>query len=82
MYSTMHLSSFYAPWYSAMSLPFITLGITLIMGLVLWSVVWKGMGLWRAAQNGDKAWFVVLLLINTLGILEILYIYVFGKKKN
>ena len=43
--------------------------------LMIWSFVWKGIALWRAAQSGDKRWFVVLLLVNSLGILEIIYIY-------
>lgn len=46
---------------------------------IVWSFIWKGLALWQAARNGHKGWFVALLLINTLGILEILYIYVFGK---
>ena len=49
--------------------------------LVVWSLAWKGLALWRAAKNDSKPWFVVLLIINTLGILEILYLYVFGTEK-
>jgi hypothetical protein len=49
--------------------------------LMVWSFVWKGLALWQAARNGHKGWFVALLLINTLGILEILYIYIFGKQQ-
>ena len=49
--------------------------------LMIWSVIWKGLALWKAAQLGDKYWFIALLIINTIGILEILYIYIFSKKK-
>lgn len=52
-----------------------------ILPLALWSMVWKGLALWKAARNTHKAWFVVLLVVNTCGILDILYYYVFGKKK-
>ena len=52
-----------------------------ILLAVLWTVPWKGVALWRAARNGHTAWFVVLLVVNTLAILEILYIFAFGKKK-
>lgn len=52
-----------------------------LIPLMLWSLVWKGWALWKAAKNGSKVWFVVLLVVNTLGILEILYIFVFGKAK-
>lgn len=48
--------------------------------LVVWSLVWKGFSLWKAAQAKNKYWFIALLLINTAGILDILYIFVFSKK--
>jgi len=49
--------------------------------LVLWVLPWKGVALWKAARRKDKWWFVALLIINSLGILEILYIYIFSKRK-
>ena len=48
--------------------------------LMLWSLVWKGIALWKASQNNTKVWFIVLLIVNTIGILELLYIFVFSKK--
>ena len=50
--------------------------------LALWSLIWKGFALWHAARNHQKAWFVALLILNTLGILEIVYIFFFRKNKN
>ena len=47
----------------------------------LWILPWKGVALWRSARNADKLWFIILLLINTLGILEIIYIFFFSKRK-
>lgn len=57
---------------------------SLIIILIIWSLIWKGFALWKAAKNHSKAWFIVLLIINTMGILEILYIFLFSKmgKKN
>ncbi len=52
----------------------------ILVAAVVWTLVWKGMALWQAARRGEKIWFVVLLVINTLGVLEILYLYVFSKK--
>jgi len=43
-------------------------------------VPWKGIALWKAARNKSLAWFVVLFIVNTAGILEILYIFVFSKR--
>ena len=55
--------------------------ILLILVLVVWSLVWKGLALWKAARLSDKRWFVVLLILNTAGILEIIYIYLIAKNK-
>ena len=49
--------------------------------IVLWSLAWKGWALWKAARLGHRGWFIALLLINTAGILDILYIYIFSKSK-
>lgn len=51
-----------------------------IVLIILWSLPWKGVALWKASRNYHVAWFIVLLLLNTLGILEIFYIYVISKK--
>ena len=59
----------------------IFVGVIIAVAIV-WSLVWKGLALWKAARNGATAWFVVLLIVNTVGILEILYIYVFSKKSS
>lgn len=48
---------------------------------VAWSILWKGLALWRAARNEHRGWFVVILLVNTLGLLEILYLTIWGKKR-
>jgi len=49
------------------------------VALFAWVVVWKGLALWKAGRQGQQWWFVGLLVVNTLGILEILYIYVFSR---
>jgi methionyl-tRNA synthetase len=47
--------------------------------VALWIIPWKGVALWKAAQKKDLYWFIALLFLNTMGILEILYIFVFSK---
>ncbi len=42
--------------------------------VVVWTLVWKGFALWRSARADQPVWFVVLLIVNTAGILEILYL--------
>ncbi len=48
--------------------------------LMLWSLAWKGIALWKAGRLGQKVWFVILLVVNTVGILEIIYIFVIARK--
>ncbi|MDO8523426.1 MAG: DUF5652 family protein [bacterium] len=67
------------PFWGVVLFPLVGLAIFL---LVVWSLYWKGRALWLSARKGEKLWFVVLLLVNTLGILEILYIYHFSKKSS
>jgi len=72
-------------YYHSWSLPFWGLIVLPIVGilfllLIVWSLYWKARALWLAARKNDIKWFIALLLINTAGILEILYIYRFSKK--
>ena len=50
-----------------------------VLVVILWTLYWKYKALWYAAKHDDKWWFIVLLVINTLGILEIAYLYYFSK---
>jgi len=65
----------FAQWFDN---PLIMTGITL---LAIWSLTWKGIALWKAARNASKIWFIVMLIVNTSGILEIIYIFFFSKRK-
>ena len=62
-------------------LDFIRANPILSVVFLIWSFYWKGRALWKAARNNSLVWFIALLIVNTVGILEILYIYVFGKNQ-
>lgn len=53
----------------------------LLGALFIWEAVWKGLALWRAARNGQMAWYVAILVLNTAGILPIVYLLIIGKKE-
>lgn len=53
-----------------------------ILPLIVWSAFWKVLALWHAARRSDAVWFIALLFLNTLGILEIIYLYKSGKFKS
>jgi hypothetical protein len=52
----------------------------LFLLLVIWSIAWKGLGLWRAAEIRQKWWFIAILVLNTFGILEIIYLFLVARK--
>ena len=54
--------------------------IWLIVLIMFWSIPWKGVALWKAAQLSHKKWFIILLLVNTFGILDIIYIRFIARK--
>ncbi len=47
--------------------------------LYLWVIPWKAWALWIAARKGNRVWFAALLVICTMAILDILYIFFFSK---
>lgn len=49
--------------------------------LAFWSIGWKAVSLWRSARRGQRGWFGVLLVINTLGILDMIYIFLIARDK-
>lgn len=53
----------------------------LLLVFLVWSLIWKGIALWKSARNNQRNWFLVLLVVNTFGILEMVYIFYFSKKR-
>lgn len=55
--------------------------IVLLLAISLWQLLWKGLALWRAAGSRQRNWFIAILILNTFGILEIVYLFRFSKKR-
>lgn len=53
--------------------------LLILLLITIWTGVWKALALWKSARLGSKPWFIALFILNTVGILEILYIFVFSK---
>ena len=48
-----------------------------VIGLVIvsiWTLIWKGLALWHTGKNQQKKWFVAILILNTAGLLPIIYL--------
>ena len=54
----------------------------LILALTLWSLPWKGVALWKSAKRGERWWFIAFLLLNTIAILEIIYLFFIIPRKD
>lgn len=53
----------------------------LFSALLLIVTAIKGFALWEAARREERWWFIALLFLNTLGILEIVYLFAFSQKE-
>ena len=51
----------------------------LIALAMMWALVWKGFALWKSAELRQKYWFIAILVVNTFGILEIIYLFLVAK---
>jgi hypothetical protein len=54
--------------------------IPVLLILALWETVWKIVAMWKSARNNHLAWFICIAIINTVGILPIIYILINKKK--
>ena len=76
------MSSDYQQFLSVMGYSGLSGGfLALFLVLAVWDYAWRGVALWKAAKNGSTPWFVCLLVLNTVGILPIIYIFFFDNKK-
>jgi len=57
------------------------LDLVLITVITVWSTLLKGIALWRAANLKQRNWFIVMLIVNTIGILELVYLFRFASKR-
>lgn len=55
---------------------------TQLLVLLIWTVIWKGIALWKCGRNNQIRWFIAILILNTVGLLPIAYILWFQKKQN
>lgn len=53
-----------------------------IVVLAIWELAWKGLALWRAAKKSHTGWYLAILLINTAGILPIIYLLMHNTKQD
>ena len=70
----------FSPFAGVLAPGFMFVFLPLIIIIALWAIVLKGFALWFSARAGQRNWFVALLILNTLGILELVYLIWFRPK--
>lgn len=55
--------------------------LVVIVILVIWDMIWRGFALWKAARNNQNRWFIGLLIVNSVGLLPILYLLISKDQK-
>lgn len=53
--------------------------LPIIILLAIWEVVWKVIAMWKSARSNHLAWFIFIAVLNTAGILPIVYILIHRK---
>lgn len=53
----------------------------LIIVFLLWELAWKMIASWKAARQNQLYWFIAIIILNTVGIVPIIYILFFQKDK-
>ncbi|MCE9585592.1 DUF5652 family protein [Candidatus Nomurabacteria bacterium] len=53
----------------------------IIILLAIWSLLWKCYSTWTASKKDDKRWFIILIILNTFGILDMIYVFGVANKK-
>lgn len=54
------------------------LRVIIVMAIV--TLPLKAIAMWRAARAEQKGWYAAILLLNTFGILELVYLFYFSRK--
>ncbi len=78
------MMDFMMPYWTAMMSGWGTMSgwmLLWMIPLVAWELFWKGYGMWTAGRNNQLAWFVAILLLNTAGIVPIIYLLFFQNRQ-
>lgn len=60
--------------------PFWPALFTLLALIFVLDIILRALSLWRAARASQTAWFIALLILNTAGILPLIYLLFFAKE--
>lgn len=81
MWSPFDHGLFFGPAGSAFGFGAAAVALLFII-IAVWSLAWKTLAVWHAARNKQRIWMLALLIVNTVGVLEIIYLAWFRKDNN
>ncbi|MEY4744255.1 MAG: hypothetical protein RL272_200 [Candidatus Parcubacteria bacterium] len=55
--------------------------LLILIPLIVWSLVWKSLALWSSARRGEKWWFIAFMVVNTAGVLELIYLFALDQRR-
>ncbi|OGH24266.1 MAG: hypothetical protein A3B47_04550 [Candidatus Levybacteria bacterium RIFCSPLOWO2_01_FULL_39_24] len=55
--------------------------LPIIFTVAIFEIIVKTVALWKAARNSQLYWFIFLAVVNSAGVLPLLYILFFQKKR-
>ncbi|MDD4358220.1 MAG: DUF5652 family protein [Candidatus Pacebacteria bacterium] len=53
--------------------------VTLIIIISIFEGILKAFALWKAAKKGSKPWYIAMFVLNTAGLLPIIYLLFIDK---
>lgn len=53
---------------------YVLLVVVVLLIVAIWDIVWKLLAMWRASKRNEPVWFVLIMIINSMGIVPILYL--------
>ena len=57
------------------------MGMSWVLISLIWTIPLKGYSMWLSARRNQPIWFILLLIIQTMGIFELIYLLIYGFKE-
>lgn len=59
---------------------FLRINPWILVILSVWDITWRGVALWKSSRGGQRYWFIALMVVNSIGILPLVYLFFFQRK--
>lgn len=70
------LEAYISSWISSMGVDH----TSWLLIVIVWDLVWRCLAVWKSTKNNHPVWSILFVLFATIGILPIIYLFIFSKK--